>query len=168
MSAHGRQSSDVPAEDDPELLAGVAGLRPQASAGLASGSSELLLESFEAGTLDPGGFHHRDHVRLAWLVLRRDPLPRALDRFPEALRRFAQAAGKPQLYHETVTYAYLLVIHEQMQQRPAGDTWEAFATAHPDLLSGKPSVLERYYRKETLASDLARRVFLMPDRLSSA
>lgn len=146
------------------LNRGDAATHPPAS----SGPAEPSLESFEAGTLDPGRFRHRDHVRMAWLTLRRDPLPRALERFAEGLRRFARAAGKPQLYHETVTYAYLLVIHERMQQRPEGDTWEAFASAHPDLLIWKPSVLERYYREETLASDLARRVFLMPDRLSSA
>jgi hypothetical protein len=38
-----------------------------------------------------------------------------------------------------------------------------FADANADLLRWKPSVLDRYYSPETLASDRARRTFLMPD-----
>ena len=34
----------------------------------------------------------------------------------------------------------------------------------PDLLAWKPSALDRLYTPETLASDRARRVFVMPDR----
>lgn len=36
--------------------------------------------------------------------------------------------------------------------------------AHADLFDWKNSILLRYYRPETLHSDLARRIFLMPDR----
>ena len=42
--------------------------------------------------------------------------------------------------------------------------WEEFAASNPDLLTWRPSVLERYYTPEALGSDLARRVFLLPDR----
>jgi hypothetical protein len=44
-----------------------------------------------------------------------------------------------------------------------GETFEAFAARNPDLLAWNPSVLDRYYDRETLGSDRARRVFLMPD-----
>jgi len=56
------------------------------------------------------------------------------------------------------------VIAERQARRPA-EIFSDFAEANPDLLSWKPSVLDRYYSKELLASDLARRTFLMPDRL---
>jgi hypothetical protein len=46
-------------------------------------------------------------------------------------------------------------------------TWESFAAANADLLTWQPSVLDRYYRPETLASDLARRAFVWPDRLET-
>jgi hypothetical protein len=45
--------------------------------------------------------------------------------------------------------------------------WDAFAASNPDLLTWRPSVLSGYYTEETLQSDLARRVFLFPDRLRS-
>jgi hypothetical protein len=44
-------------------------------------------------------------------------------------------------------------------------SWEGFAERNPDLLTWKPSVLEVYYREETLGSPLAKRVFVLPDRV---
>ena len=76
----------------------------------------------------------------------------------------AASKGNPALYHETITWAYLLLIHERKARGESDETWEQFAARNPDLLSWKPSVLDGYYREETLASELARRVFVMPDR----
>jgi hypothetical protein len=119
---------------------------------------------FEDCTLPNSAFHHRDHVRLAWIYLRRHSPLEALTRFAEGLRRFATANGHPGLYHETITWAFLLLIHERMERGATGTAWEDFGAAHPDLLTWKPSVLDRYYRPETLGSELARRIFVMPDR----
>lgn len=126
-----------------------------------------FLRSFEDRSLPSSSFHHRDHVRLAWLYLRRYPTLEALARFIEGLRRFAAANGRPDLYHETITWAYLLLIHERMA-RVQAETWEEFAQRNPDLLTWNPSVLDRYYEKETLGSELARRVFVLPDRCVEA
>lgn len=123
-----------------------------------------LMRAFEAGQVPEGGFHHYQHVRVAWNCLRTAPLPEALGRFCAGLRHFAAAQGAPGLYHETITVAYVLLINERLGADPAID-WEAFAAAHPELLSWKPSLLDRYYRPDTLASDRARRTFVMPDRL---
>lgn len=108
-------------------------------------------------------FHHRDHVRLAWIYLRADASLIGLDAFVRALQAFAAAAGQPGIYHETMTWAYLLLIRARMARCPDSD-FATFAAQNPDLLTWKPSVLDRYYRPETLASDLARSVFLLPDR----
>ena len=123
-----------------------------------------FLAAFEDGTLPEESFHHRDHVRAAWLLLRAERPAAALDRFSTALERFASARGKAGLYHETITWAYLLLIRERMERGRRDSEWEEFASANPDLLTWKPSVLDRYYTPETLGSDLARRVFLLPDR----
>lgn len=125
-----------------------------------------LLRRFETATLAAGGFHHREHVRLAWTYLERYPALEAMNRFCAGLRRFAAAQGKATLYHETITWAYLLLVRERRERDPAA-SWEEFAAANEDLLTWRPSVLTRYYRDETLASDLARRVFVLPDRVSA-
>jgi len=123
-----------------------------------------FLAAFHDGTLDPGGFHHRDHVRLAFLVLRTEPLPRALETFTVGLRRLATAAGRPERYHETMTWALLLLINERLQGFGKARTWEAFASDHPELLEWPSPLLRSLYQEETLASDLARRTFVLPDR----
>ena len=126
-------------------------------------SDAELLAGFSAGTLEP--FHHQDHVRVAWLYLRREPLLPAAEQFTSGLRRFAAAKGKPGLYHETITLAFLFLIRERMLPEP--ERFDEFAARNPDLLRWKPSALDRYYREETLASERARRGFLLPDRLAS-
>ena len=57
---------------------------------------------------------HRAHVRLAWLYLREDSLLDALTRFVEGLKRYAGSLGASTKYHETITWAYLFLIHERM------------------------------------------------------
>ena len=126
-------------------------------------SEQELLAGFEAASLPDDAFHHEQHVHVAWMFVRRHGMPGALAEFPRALKRFAAAKGKPNLYHETITWAFLLVVAERQARCPA-ESWPAFAAANRDLLQWKPSVLDRYYEKETLVSELAKRVFVMPDR----
>ncbi len=126
-----------------------------------------LLRGFESASLPEGSFRHRDHVRVGWLYLHELPPAAALDRFAAGLKRYADAKGKPGLYHETITWAYLLLIKERMERGAARETWPEFAARNPDLMSWKPSILETYYRGETLRSNLARRVFVLPDRLGA-
>src|SRR6187401_1538227 len=111
---------------------------------MTTAEDDALVSTFEAGREPAGGFHHRKHVRVAWYYLQRHALPEALVRFSTALRNFAAAQGKPGLYHETITTAYLLLINERLdgaRRLP----WPAFADGNPDLLTWKPSVLHRYY-----------------------
>jgi len=122
-----------------------------------------IIRQFETDTL-AGEFHHGDHVRLAFAYLREFPPHEALDRFTTALKRYAAARNKSQLYHETITHAYFFLIRERMV-RTGTIKWDDFARQNPDLLRWKPGILDRYYRDSTLQSDLARSVFLFPDKL---
>jgi len=122
-----------------------------------------LFDRFVDTTLPADQFHHRQHVQVAWLFVCRHGMPAALGKFSDAIRRFADAKGATGLYHETITWAFLLLIAQRQVRKP-GQTWEQFEAANTDLLVWKPSILERYYSKELLASDLARRTFLMPDK----
>ncbi len=124
-------------------------------------SDEELIHRFETGAVD--SFHHADHVRLAFAYLRQYPVLQALEKFVSALKYFASARGKTQLYHETITYSYLFLIRERMA-RSEGADWEEFARRNPDLLRWKDGILTRYYQDGTLKSDLARTVFLFPDK----
>jgi hypothetical protein len=124
-----------------------------------------FIATFEACEVANTDFHHADHIRLAWLYLAELPLLTAIERFTTSLKRFAAHHGVPGLYHETITWAYLLLIHERMNGE---SSFEEFRATNPELFRWKPSVLDGYYKPETLASERARRVFVMPDRMGAA
>jgi hypothetical protein len=127
-------------------------------------SEQDFIQLFEAGSIQPDAFHHEDHVKLAFCYLILFSPLEALGRFSTAVQRFAEMQGKANLYHETITWAYLLLIHERMARCIASPTWETFAAANPDLLTWKESILHHYYTQATLQSDLAKRVFVFPDK----
>jgi hypothetical protein len=126
-------------------------------------SNEELIRRFESDALPSDSFHHADHVRLAFAYLCEYPVVRALEKFAGALKRFATARGKPQLYNETITCAYFFLIRERMA-RCEGMGWKEFAQENADLLIWKDGILSRYYGEATLKSDLARSVFVLPDK----
>jgi hypothetical protein len=126
-------------------------------------TDDELIDSFESDTLPEGSFHHADHVRLAFAYLSRHPVLRALEKFASALKRFAAARGKASLYNETITHAYFFLIRERMA-RSAGTEWDEFAQRNSDLLVWNGGILGRYYQESTLRSELARAVFVFPDK----
>lgn len=122
-------------------------------------SIEDELRALETGALDPARFPHPEHVRLAYEMLGRYPFGEALNRFSQGLRLLAAKGGRPEIYHETITVAFLAVIGE----RRAGtkcDGWHEFQATNGDLLDKR--CLERWYAAEQLGSDLARRTFCLP------
>lgn len=121
------------------------------------------LGRFVRGDVDPAQFPHRDHVRIAFEMLRRHDFPETVLHYSRALRTMAEKAGRPQAFHQTITIAFLSVIAERMDGGGAAD-FAAFAQANPDLL--EKSVLRRWYRPEQLASQIARRTFVLPERAS--
>ena len=122
-----------------------------------------FVEAFETCAIARSDFRHADHVRLAWIYLHEFPLIDAIQRFSASLRRFASHHGVPGLYHETITWAYLLLIHERLERGGRAQDWPSFREANEDLFARKPSILERYYAPATLRSETARRTFVLPD-----
>jgi len=129
-------------------------------------NDDEFMASFEDCGLANQSFHHSDHVKMGFLYLHRYPALEALQRFSAALARFATANGKPNLYNETITWAFLLLIRERMARAESSQTWPEFAASNTDLLNWKDNILKKYYREETLSSDLARTIFLFPDKIS--
>lgn len=125
---------------------------------------EIFIRAFEACSLPAESFHHRDHVKLVWLYLHRYSLLDTLRRFSEGLKRFAGAHGKVNLYHETITCAYVFLINERMERNGREQNWKEFTEANADLFTWKENILRSYYCDETLRSDFARKVFVFPDK----
>lgn len=118
------------------------------------------LARFVRGEIPAAAFPHREHVRMAFEMLKRHDFPETVLHYSRALRAMAEKAGKPQAFHQTVTIAFLSLIAERMERDGAAD-FAAFARANSDLI--EKSVLARWYRPERLASAAARRTFLLPE-----
>jgi hypothetical protein len=128
--------------------------------------SAELVAAFAECRLEPAEFTHRRHVEVAYFYLQRHGYLGALAAFSRDLQRFAGHWGKHGLYHETITVAFVTLIHERLARDRAerGDgtmpDWGDFASRHPDLFDRR--LLTDYYDPDVLASDLARRCFLLP------
>jgi hypothetical protein len=120
-----------------------------------------FLADFEAGRLDPASFHHCDHVRLSYELLERYHYPEALLHLARGLRQLAAAAGRPEVYHETITAAFLALIGERRVSGHYTD-WEHFARRNPDLF--RKQLLEEFYEPALLQSQVARQTFILPQR----
>jgi len=123
---------------------------------------DAFFTAFTSGRLS--AFHHADHVRAGWLCLRRLGLLGALEAVSSGIRRLAEAQGHPTKYHATVSWLYVLVIHERIESDASDSTWESFVTRNPDLFANWTQFIGCYYSPERLRSPLARRTFLVPDR----
>jgi len=119
------------------------------------------LERFARGEVDPRNFPHREHVRMAFEMLRRHDFAETVLHYSRALRAMSARAGNPQAFHQTVTIAFLSLIAERMQESGGAADFDALVRAHPELLD--KAALTRWYRPERLASDAARHTFLLPE-----
>ena len=124
----------------------------------------LGIDDLEQSRIDGGSFDHEAHVYLAWLYLDRYPVTEAIERYTAALKRLTAKLGVPGKYHDTITWFFMLII-AQRRIACADVDWTVFKEKNADLLSREANVLNRYYNKETLATDAARQSFVLPDRL---
>jgi hypothetical protein len=131
----------------------------EAGASHSEAATEEELIALETGALDPRAFPHPEHVRFAYGMLERYPFGEAITRFSRGLKLLAAKAGRPEVYHETITVAFLALIGER-RARAKGEDWSEFEANNSDLFDKR--CLEKWYGAEQLGSDLARRTFCLP------
>ncbi len=118
------------------------------------------LERFQRGEADAANFPHREHVRMAFEMLRRHDFAETAWLYSRALRLMTARAGKPEAFNQTTTIAFLSLIAERMERGGAPD-FAAFVRAHPEMLDKR--ALSRWYRPDQLATEIARRTFVLPE-----
>lgn len=127
------------------------------------GEHEFLL-SVENLELPLAEFSHEAHVRLAWIYLSQNPLPEAMTLFRDTLKKFAAFHGKSAIYHESITFIYLLLIHDRMKAQ-GNESWPIFLSKNPDLIGHGPGILRKLYTREQLDSSEWRATFRLPDAI---
>jgi len=127
-------------------------------------NDDQFLAAFEARTLDE--FHHRDHIKVAYLYLRRYPLEDAITKVRTGLQALAVAWGAPvddleKGYHETVTQAWVRLVDRALSDAGAAESADAFCDQQPKLM--EKTHLHFYYSRERLTTWEAKRKFVEPD-----
>ena len=129
--------------------------------GTAAISDDAFLQAFEACQLDPGKFHHADHVRLAWLYIQRYGARVAEVRLLEGIPKFAKRAGAPQKFHHTATIAWARLVAAACCESNSCGSFYLWIKRHPELLN--KHLLNEHYSAGRLESSEARRGWIDPD-----
>jgi hypothetical protein len=127
-------------------------------------SDSEFVEDFRSGRLSPAAFDHEAHLRAACLLLETQPFLEACISMRDGLRCIAQKAGKPDLYHETITVAFMAIVADKMSISDGG--WRVLLANHPEL--SDRDLLHSFYSKQSLDSTKARKTFVLPDRAGVA
>lgn len=124
-------------------------------------SDEDFLRAFEDLSFPVQLFHHREHIRVAWLYLKSSDATRAAERMSTGIRRFANHHGATQKYHHTLTLFWMRLVAVAMVETPESGSFEEFFAANPEL--GDKNLVAKYYSQDPLQSAGAREGWIEPD-----
>jgi hypothetical protein len=128
-------------------------------------ADKTFLESFENCTLPFPEWHHRAHVKVAYLYLRELPFEEALAKARQNIQRYNAATNTPETlergYHETITVAWLRLVHFTLAEYGAAASADEFIEAQEHLLNRK--ALRFFYSRDRIVSWRAKAEFVEPD-----
>ena len=122
-----------------------------------------FLDAFDSGHPEGGVFGHREHLRLAWILICRHGLDAATPEIERRLRDVAAAHGMPERYNRTLTLFWVRLVAHVSERRPAA-AFAEFLDAEPWLLD--PGLARRHYSSELLSSGEARAAWVDPDLIA--
>jgi hypothetical protein len=124
-------------------------------------SDDAFLHAFFSGELANSDFHHRDHLRLAWLMVRRYGLVEAEARVVEGIQHFAAVHHHAARYHDTMTRFWVRLVAHAVANRPEIEDFDAFLAAHGMLLD--PALPFKHWRREAMFTPESREQWREPD-----
>jgi hypothetical protein len=97
---------------------------------------EELTDRWEASTLGGTGISHRDHLRIAWVLVHRHGAEEAEKRLVEGTRRSCSAYGVPERFDEALTRQWAFAVADALRRNPGEGGFEGFLAANPQLEEG--------------------------------
>jgi len=123
-----------------------------------------FVEAFFSGRIGPTGFHHRDHLRLTWCLVRKSGVEAATGMIAAGIRHFATQHGQAQKYHETMTQFWVRIVSRAVDAHPDVATFDQFLETHPQLLD--KALPYHHWSPEAMQSPAARAHWVEPDLLA--
>jgi hypothetical protein len=123
-----------------------------------------FVAAFLSGALAPTSFHHRDHLRLAWCLIRQWGTSAATGTIRDGIRAFATRHGQAEKYHDTLTRFWVRLVGHLVDAHPEIATFDGFLMAFPHLL--EKDLPYRHWSREAMWGQAARAVWVEPDLLA--
>ncbi len=128
-------------------------------------SDDEHIRQFEERSLPLDLWNHRAHLKVAYLYLTRFPFDEALSRMRDGVRAYNAAHGITDSptggYHETMTHAWLQLIHTTLRQFGPAVSADAFFDAQSQLSQKRNLLL--FYSRDRIMSPEAKASFVTPD-----
>jgi hypothetical protein len=128
-------------------------------------NDDAFIQQFEACSFPFDQWHHRAHVKLAYLYLTRYGFDAAGTKLRNGIRAYNAAHNVPDQpasgYHETITQFWLRIVETTVQQYGELPTADEFFDFHPQLSQKKNHRL--FYSPGLFMSPEAKREFVKPD-----
>jgi hypothetical protein len=123
-------------------------------------ADEAFVAAFHSHQLSNQGFHHRDHLRLAWVQIRRLGLEQASEAVTSGIRNFAAQHGSAERYNDTMTRFWLRLVGVGIRRHPD--------LSFDELLAAEPHLLDknlpfRHWSSERMNRDDAKQHWIEPD-----
>jgi hypothetical protein len=126
---------------------------------------ERFIKDFEAAKFPPRKWHHKEHIKAAYLYLMQYPFDEALHRVRIGIKALNAAQQVHETvkrgYHETMTQAWLRLVHLVLRQYGPARNADTFYEEHPELSQNK--VLRLFYSPRRLMTPKAKAQFVEPD-----
>lgn len=119
-----------------------------------------FLRAFLGGWPATEGFHHHDHLRIAWLVIERHGPELAADIVGDRLKQMAVARGLAPLYNETMTRFWIRLIAHVREATGASSLDDAIRN-FPMLLD--KNLAQRHWSRTRMFGPEARAAWVEPD-----
>ncbi len=98
---------------------------------------ETFLKQFESAAWPKAEWHHRQHIKVAYLDLRRYPLETATVKIREGIKVYNTAHNVEDTllsgYHDTMTQAWLRLVHFTLCEYGPAENADVFFEQHPQL-----------------------------------
>jgi 2-polyprenyl-3-methyl-5-hydroxy-6-metoxy-1,4-benzoquinol methylase len=128
-------------------------------------TDDEFISAFEECRFSLRQWRHREHIRIAYLYLLRHPFEAALNKVRSGIQALNATHQVPDAidrgYHETMTQAWMRLVHFTFEEFGPTETADAFLAEHTQLLSKR--ALRFYYSRARIMSAEAKRGFLEPD-----
>ena len=126
---------------------------------------EAFLKQFETAAWPKAEWHHRQHIKVAYLYLRRYSLETATVKIREGIQAYNVAHHVEDTllsgYHDTMTQAWLRLVYFTLCEYGPAENADTFFDQHPQLSEKK--ILRFFYSKARFTSPAAKANFVEPD-----